>query len=311
MYRVTTFIFTLILSSIFVPRVSAAPNVVATILPLHALVVGVTEGVSRPKLLIKGGHSPHSYSLRPSDAKALEDANLILWVGPELESFLVTPLNSLASTAAKLELLKQKELVRLPQRTGGVWDSFESLDHAGADHAASSNPHLWLDPQNAVNITRLLASKLTELDPKNGRTYKANAQRLEERLQRLDQKIDQQLDPVRELPYLVFHDAYHYYEQRYALQPLGAISISPERRPGAKRISEIRKMVQESKARCVFAEPQFKPQMVETLISGTSVAVGILDPIGADLTPGVDSYFTLLEKMTENLKKCLMGSTRN
>lgn len=291
---------------------SAAPKVVATIQPLHALAAGVMGEIATPTLLIKGGHSPHNYSLRPSEAKALADANLIIWIGPELESFLVKPLANLAYGTRQLALLQQPELTRLPQRAGGTWnvndhhaDETEHEREKSKDLAGSYNPHLWLDPQNAIHIIRLLADVLTELDPTNSTAYHNNALILQKRLQELDQELDQSLSSINDLPYLVFHDAYPYFEQRYNLNPLGAISVSPERRTGAKRIAEIREKIKTSEARCVFAEPQFKPQLIETLISGTSAKSGILDPLGADLTAGPESYFTLLRQMANSLQQCL------
>ena len=316
MHRLHTLFFSLILLIATCEITVAAPQVVVTIKPLHALASGVMGEIATPKLLITGGHSPHSYSLRPSDAKALADADLILWIGPELESFLARPLANLAQEAKQLVLLQHPELIRLPQRAGGTWnnnnheeDHDTTKEAEGTEpQAGSYNPHLWLDPQNAIKICHLLAETLSELDPANSPVYRQNALILQGRLVGLDQEIAQRLQPIHTLPYLVFHDAYPYFEQRYNLNPLGAISVSPEHRTGAKRISLIREEIETSGARCVFAEPQFKPQLVETLIAGTSAKSGILDPLGANLDSGVESYFALLRNMSVNLLQCLQKS---
>jgi len=302
----------LIQSLLFSSQALAEPKVVTTIQPLYALVTGVMGEIADPLLLIKSGHSPHNYSLRPSEAKALAEADLIVWVGPELESFLVKPLASLAPETRQLALLQQSELIRLPQRSGGTWSEhdlhLDANDH-GDGHseteAGSYNPHLWLDPQNAIQIVRLLAEALAELDSSNSAIYHHNAIIMQQRLEKLDQELAQSLEAISNLPYLVFHDAYPYFEKRYNLQPIGSIAVSPERQTGAKRIAAVRKEIKVSGASCVFAEPQFKPQLIETLISGTSAKSGILDPLGADLAADSDSYFILLQQMAESLQKCL------
>lgn len=286
----------------------SAPSVVTTILPLHALTAGVMGNVAAPTLLIKGGNSPHSYSLRPSDAKALSNADLIIWVGTELESFLAKPLVNLSQKSRIITLIQQQELIRLPQRVSGVWEHHDEHGQEISETGHSEkhyNPHLWLDPQNAIRIVRLVTEALIALDQTNRTVYQSNALDLEKRLLKLDQELDHQLQHVKDLPYLVFHDAYPYFEHRYNMHPLGAISINPERRTGAKRIAEIRNQIKASNALCVFSEPQFKPQLVQALISGTTANAGILDPLGADLSPGQESYFVLLRRMGENLSECL------
>lgn len=293
----------------------AATDVVVTIKPIHALISGVMKDIGKPTLLIKGGQSPHSYSLRPSDARALADAELVVWIGPELESFLVQPLHSLAPSAQKVELLRKPELIRLPQRRGGNWtdghDHSEHPDHH--DHAdtvdteirRSNNPHLWLDPHNAIDIVTLTTESLSELDPNNAATYRTNAHHLIQRLTALDRELAAQLKPLQSRPYLVFHDAYPYLEARYRLNPVGAISINPDRRTGAKRVAEIRATIESSGALCLFSEPQFRPQLVNALLDGTDARGGELDPLGADLPAGADSYFELMRALATALEGCL------
>ena len=277
------------------------PRVVVSIKPIHSLVSGLMEGVAEPTLLIKGSGSPHGYVLRPSEARALADADLVIWVGHALETFMEKPLKTLSSKAASLELLDALEDDLLTFRSGDEWDEH---DHAG-DHYGHGktdvNPHVWLNPKLAIKIVASTTQALSDLDPANRNRYTANASCLTQKLEELDKNLADKLAPVKERPYIVFHDAYQYFEDAYQLNSAGSLTVSPERKPGAKKIYEIRKRIQESGAVCVFSEPQFEPRLIATLIEGTNVRTGILDPLGADLPEGTDSYFVLLNNLADNL----------
>lgn len=294
---------------------AAQPVVVASIKPVHALVAGVMQGVGEPRLLIPGGASPHEYSLRPSDTRALGTAQVVFWIGPDLESVLVKPLAN-AKTARSVALIDAPGLTILPLRAGGAWEAHEhGADHAGhADHAddhdsaASRDAHVWLDPINAIAMVRRMVVVLSEMDPAHQTEYARNGAVLIERLDRLDRQLASDLAPVREQPYLVFHDAYHYFERRYDLNAVGSVVLDPEQRPGAKRVAEIQARVREHQVRCVFSEPQFQPALVETVIAGGNARRGVLDPLGADLPAGPDAYFQLLRGLSEALRGCLAGA---
>lgn len=277
-----------------------APPVVASILPLHSLVAGVMVGAGEPQLLVEGGRSPHNFSLRPSAARALVHAELVVWVGPEMESFLVQPLSEHRD--------RDLQLLDLP-----------GLEVLGRDHGAHEghhpgagerDPHIWLDPRNAIVITAALVQALAELDPQRGDLYRANGVQQRQRLEALDRKLAQRLAPLAGRPYLVFHDAYRYLEARYGLNSLGAVVAGPERRPGARRVQELRAEIQASGARCVFSEPQFQSSLVAVLAEGSRARGAVLDPIGADLTPGPDAYFQLMRRLAEGLAGCL-GENRH
>jgi len=291
------------------PSPAAAPRVVATIKPIHSLVAGVMAGVARPALLIEGASSPHAYHLRPSDARALADAELVVRVGVAFETFLDRPLANLAGQARVLSLDQLPDMVLLPARQGGVWEPKERESgrvEVGHDHAhAEFNLHLWLDPHNARVVVRHLVAVLSELDPAAGAVYRRNGAALERRLADLDARLGRQLTPLRGVPYLVFHDAYPYLENRYGLRPLGTITVSADRPPGARRLAEIQARMAATGARCVFREPQFEPKLAALLVAGTSARLGILDPLGADLPPGPDAYFELMERLADNLQRCL------
>ena len=285
------------------------PQVVVSIKPVHALVAEIMQGVAEPQLLIEGGGSPHGYALRPSEARALAEADLIIWVGEALESFLVKPLATLGSKARHLELGDELKERLLPLRAGGRWEAHE--EHGEGHHHEHEhdqgdwNPHLWLDPLLAQQVVSVTAAALADLDPRHRQHYLHNAEQLSRRLTELHNKLQSRLAPVREVPYLVFHDAYQYFEAAFSLNPIGSITVNPERRPGAKRIWQMREKIKSSGAVCVFREPQFEPRLVATVVEGTGARTGVLDPLGAALPTGPESYFLLLRNLADNLVACL------
>jgi len=201
----------------------------------------------------------------------------------------------------------------LEVRSGGLWEVRH--DH-GKGHDAHEreaerfDPHLWLSPANAAVVVRSLAAVLSELDPANAERYRANSSALQARIRQLDRTLTARLEPVRDLPYLVFHDAYHYFEHHYDLNAVGAVTLSPEQAPGARRLHNLRSRIEASGARCLFREPQFEPRLVETLVEGTETESAVLDPLGADLAPGPDAWFQLLEGLADTLVGCLSGPAR-
>jgi zinc transport system substrate-binding protein len=284
---------------------NAGPRVVVTVKPLHSLVAGVMAGVGDPDLIIRGAGSPHTYSLKPSEARLLERAQVIFWVGESLELFMEKPLAVLGSKARVVEVMRAPGITLLPGRRGGAWDEHdarETPDHADATH----DGHLWLDPANARVIARNAAEVLGQTDPENRGRYAANADALVARIDALDAGLKVALAPVRDIPFVVFHDAYQYFEKSYALRAVGSITVSAERKPGAGRVKEIRETIRSLGARCVFSEPQFSPAVIGTLLEGTNTGTGTLDPLGAGLPAGPDSYFTLMRSLGSALAECLL-----
>lgn len=314
MVRLPSWLSLLALLVLTSPAAAAPPpEVVVTVRPLHALVSGVMAGVGQPHLLVPGAASPHAFALRPSDAKALRQAALIVWAGPSLETFLEKPLRALGGDARQLMLQEAAGINTLPVRQGGVWDHGHDHQH-GHDHnhdhgheEGAIDGHLWLDPRNAIAVTRLVAAELVALDPARAATYQANADRQVAVIAALDREIEAALAPVRERPFIVFHDAYHYLEDRYRLNAAGAITVSPDQRPGAARLSALRQAIRDTGALCVFAEPQFEPTLVRTLVEGTGARTGMLDPEGANLPDGPDFYPALMRFNAKSLVDCLSG----
>jgi len=277
----------------------AAPSVLATIKPVHALVAGVMGGVGSPDLLIGGALSEHSYALKPSDARKIERAAAIFEIGPDLETYLIDPLATLGGHGVVVALERAPGVHLLAARRGGIWGEADSDDHGPTD------PHLWLDPMNAVAMTRAIARTLCQIDPAHAPAYRANAARQIAMLSALDAELSARLAPLHGRPYLVFHDAYHYFETRYGLTPAGAVTAAPDRPVGPRRVEALRDAVEQGQVACLFREPQFPPKLIETLDEGTKVRVGVLDPLGADLAPGPALYPALLRSLARSLVLCL------
>ena len=258
-----------------------APAVVVSVKPLHAITAAVTAGIATPRLLVKGSASPHDYAMRPSDAAALNEADLIVWLGEIFETFLAKPLDALAGDA---------EVVTL-------------MSLAGPD----GDPHIWLDPAQARKIAERVAAALSRIDPHNRGRYMANVADFSARLDLLDAELRATLTPVAALPYLVYHDAYGYFERRYGLAKAGTVTVSPQKKPSAKRIVALRERIRASGARCLFGEPQFASPLLDTLIEGGDARIGVLDPLGAAIPPGPEAYFTLMWNLADGLRGCLLA----
>ena len=281
-----------------------------------------------------GGNSPHTYSMKPTDAAALEQAQVIFWVGHELEAFLEKPLEALGSKARAVSLIDSEGIKTMPPREGNGFDAHEehgAEEEAGHDHEKKAeeghdhdhenekkaeachdhdhdeevDAHVWLDPNNAKAMLSAIANTLSEVDAANAATYKANAEKTAAKLDALATEIEASIAPAKGKGFIVFHDAYHYFEKRFGVSASGAISIHPENPPGAKGIAEIRQRIADGKVACVFAEPQFDNKLVNVILEGSSVKAATLDPIGATLEPGPALYETLLRDLSQSLVQCL------
>ena len=285
-------------------------NVVASVKPVHSLVSGVMDGVGKPDLIVQGSASPHTYSLRPSQARQLEDADLVFWMGHELESFLEQPLEAIATKAHVVELIDSSKLKKIKMREGGMFDAHAHDDHdeheGHDDHGHGEfDVHVWLDPENAKVLVNEIKLALIELDPVNASKYEANSNKMNTKLDQLMDEVSNKLESEQGKGYVVFHDAYQYFEQRFGMSAVGSITVSPEVVPGANRIRELKEKINELNAHCVFSEPQFEPKLVSTVIEGTQANTGVLDPLGASIKDGPELYFTLIRNMADSLHECL------
>jgi len=315
---------TLIATAIFSSSLACASEglgVVTSIKPIHSLVSAVMDGIGTPSLIIEGAGSPHTYALKPSQAKALQDADLVFWVGPAIESFLEKPIKEVASSARIVTLSDAHGLIKIEFREGGNFDSHDDHakhddhddhakhddhdDHAKHDDHGQFDMHVWLDPENAKMMINAIEEALIEADPRNARTYQGNAANVKRDLDKLITEVDAEMSPVKGTPYVVFHDAYQYFEDRFGMKSVGSITVSPETLPGAKRVKELREKIKSLNATCVFSEPQFEPKLIATVIESTSASIGVLDPLGVSIKAGPEMYFTLIRNMSKSLKNCL------
>ncbi|MGK9054045.1 zinc ABC transporter substrate-binding protein ZnuA [Neorhizobium petrolearium] len=315
----------------------AAPDVVVSIKPIHSLVASIMQGVGEPKLIVAGAASPHTFSLKPSNAATIESADIVFWVGPGMEAFLEKPLEALGSRATVVELEDAPGLEKLPFREGGAFEAHdhghegeaahehgghdeehaegEGHEHEGHEHEGHEHEHgafdthLWLDPMNAKAIAAEIEKTLVSADPANAAAYQANAAALMQKIDALDTELKATVEPVKDKPFIVFHDAYQYFEKRYGVSVAGSVTVSPETMPGADRISQIHRKVTELGATCVFAEPQFEPKLVAVVTEGTPARSGTLDPEAATLKEGPDLYFELMRGLASSMKDCLSQGT--
>lgn len=303
---------------------TAAPDVVVSIKPIHSLVAAIMRGVGEPQLIVEGAASPHTYNLRPSNARKLEKADVVFWVGPGLEAFLEKPLEALASKATVVELEDTKGLEKLPFREGGPFEAHDHGEEGHEDHAdgeaahdhghdhgdhdhghGAYDTHLWLDPANAKAMAQTIETALIAADAGNAATYQANTKKLIDDLDALDTELTETVKPIKDKPFIVFHDAYQYFEHRYGVKTAGSITVSPETLPGADRVKQMQEKVRQLGATCVFAEPQFEPKLISVITEGTAAKSATLDPEAATLEPGPDLYFKLMRGIAGSLKDCL------
>jgi zinc transport system substrate-binding protein len=283
-------------------------NVVVTIKPIHSLVARLMEGVGTPTLLIKGAGSPHTFALKPSDVRAINSADVFIRVSDTLEPFTRAIVKSLPSSVEVVTLAQAPGVTLLDRRGGGTFDAHSHAEvgkHDADDADGGKDGHIWLDPDNAKAIVAYLAGVLSRRDPAQAAKIQANAARLNTDLDALAASIGAETASLKGKPFVVFHDAYQYFERRFGLDAVGSITPSPELQPSAKRLTELRRKIAVLGAVCVFAEPSFQPNLVVAVTEGSHSRSGTLDPEGSMLTPGSELYFELMRNLASGFKTCL------
>ena len=296
-------VLSLLCASTLATTSQAAPKVVTTIVPLHSLVSSVMAGVGTPELLMQGQNSEHNASFTPQQIADMAHADLVFMIGNNLE----TKLGEISGTetVAGKAFIKMNEIQGLNVhaiREGGTW---EPDGDEPPSTGVSADPHMWLDPENAKLMVKTIATSLDKADPTNANIYDANAKKTLEDLDQLEVDLKTQLAPLAHKPFIVFHDAYQYFEHRFGVTAVGSISNFSATPPSAQRLEEIHNKINSSNATCVFREPQFTDAAVQTVIEGTKAKSSTLDPIGADLKPGPNAYGELLRSIAKNLTDCL------
>ncbi|ART79995.1 zinc ABC transporter substrate-binding protein ZnuA [Oceanisphaera avium] len=297
-------VFTLCLCLVLSSQARAV-EVLTSIKPLQLIASAITEGTATPKLLLPPGSSPHDYALRPSDVRKIKNADLVIWVGPELEVFLAPLLASQEKSVALLSQLPAIEHAHHHDKHSLVIEDTEQDSHH--HHHGSQDPHIWLDPHQAEAIAALIAKKLSQIDPQNYDRYQTNLAVFQAKLAKVDAKLAAQLAPLQGIGYFVFHDAYGHWERHYQLSSLGHFTVNPARAPGAKTVTRIHHALKQSKAVCVFAEPQFKPAVVSAVLRNTQARSGVLDPLATDISPSAEGYFRFMEQLAAAMTKCLLN----
>ncbi len=302
---------------------NASAAVVASIRPLAFIASAITEGVITTQVLLPDGASPHNYALRPSDIQRLYDADLVIWVGPEMEGFLVRPL--VRVPAHKQIVLSELPAIRpllIKNEKSHSHAINASEDHENGDHTAYHGKnhekkaeeehfhgewdmHIWLSVSIAKQIAGAIHQKLSELLPENREKLDANLRQFNNNLVNTEKNIASMLKSVQRKGYFVFHDAWGYFEKHFGLSSLGYFTVNPEIQPSAQRLYQLRTKLIKEKAVCVFAEPQFRPAVIDTVIRGTGVRSGVLDPLGIDIMLNKDSYMNFLSQLSNQYLSCL------
>ena len=320
----------------FFTPANAELKVVTSIKPIHSLASYLMDGIGKPELIVDGYASPHGFSMKPSHAKMLQNADLIFWVGEDLENFLEKPLKSIAKKAEKIELIEIKGLNVLKFRERNIFDEHDHDDHNHDDHGKKEDdhddhdhddhgkkeehddhddhdeheghahgefdPHIWLDTMNAKAMLNEMAEHLIENDPKNEAKYKSNLDKALKDIDKLTIEVMTELN--NSVSSIVFHDAYQYFEERFNVKVLGAFTVNTDVMPGAEQLAEIREIIEHDKVACVFSEPQFNPDIINAVAKDMKIKTGVLDPLGATLDAGKDLYFNLIRNMSASFKGC-------
>lgn len=281
------------------------PNVVASIRPIHSLAAGVMGDVGTPALIVGGYGSPHVYQMRPSEARALARADVVLWVGESLETFMAGPIRNLSADARVVTLLEAGGLDLHPARSSNLWDS--GHDHEDEHDDAAPDPHIWLEPGNAKAMVSAIARALAEVDPARSAVYAANGAATLARIDALTAGIQAQLAGAGSVPFVAMHDSMHYFESAFGVHAVGAITLDPDRQPGAGSVRALRQRMRAAGVVCYVTEPQFTSALVETLGSDGVLKRATFDPIGAELAVAADSYFAMMQANADNLARCLTG----
>lgn len=277
------------------------PKVLTTIKPLQLISQGITDGVSDTEVLLPAGASPHSHSMRPSDARKLHSADVIFWIGPDMESFLPRVLPN----SEKVKTLAMMDIKDIKLRKSGT-DEVHSHDHHHHDHDHGEfDPHIWLSTDNGRAMAQAIAETLSDMDKENAKRYRVNLEKMLAELDKTDQRNKKQLTGLNKKPFFVFHDAYGYLEDQYDLNVAGHFTLSPEQQPGARHLSTLRKTLKDSGKTCIFREPQFHPAYIDRITEGLPVKVGLLDPLGGNIEVKSDGFPKFINSLVDNIQDCL------
>ena len=305
--------------------VSTDIKVVTTIKPLHSLISRIMETRGEPQLIIEGTNNPHTFVFKPSHAKMIEEADIVFWIGEDLEAFMEKPLNSLAKDTKKIAFMDSESIEKIEFREKNIFDDHDGHEdehegHEDDDHGHKDDdhdddhkdahahahgefdPHIWLDPENAKEMVKIIRDELIKIDPEGQRQYSVNTAGATLELDNLINSIEKELS--KDISYIVFHDAYQYFENRFGVIPAGALTLNPDVLPGAKQIADIQDVINDKGIKCIFSEPQYNPKIIETLGNDMNVSTGVMDPLGAFIDAGPTMYVELINGIANSIKEC-------
>ena len=290
-------------------------KVVTTIKPLHSLISRIMESRGEPQLIIEGTNNPHTFVFKPSHAEMLEEADIVFWIGEDLEAFMEKPLDSLAKNAKKIAFMESDSIEKLKFREKNIFDDHDDHDdhdghedeHEGHDDHddhkhGEFDAHIWLDPENAKEMVKIIRDELIKIDPEGQRQYSVNTAGATLELDNLINNVEKELS--KDISYVVFHDAYQYFETRFGVTSAGALTLNPDVLPGAKQIADIQDLIRDKGIKCIFSEPQYNPKIIETLGNDMNISTGVMDPLGAFIEEGPSMYGELINGITNSIKEC-------
>ena len=305
MPRLFSILLALSTSLLVINPAQAEVNVLTSIKPLQLIAAAVQDGVGHPEVLLPPNASPHNYALRPSDVRRVQSADLLYWIGPDMEGFMPRVIKTRTLPSVSIQTLPALKLRHFAE------DS-QSHEEDGAEHDHDHRPgtldaHLWLDPANARVIAAKMAADLSQKDPANAARYQANLAAFNQRLDALDVRLKARLAGISDKPFFVFHEGYDYFESAYGLKHAGVFSVASEVQPGAQHVATMRKRLQEVGKTCVFSDPPLRPRLADTLTAGLPVKLAELDALGGYTPATAQGYEQLLEKLGNDLAGCLEG----
>ena len=297
-------------------------KVVTTIKPLHSLISRIMETRGEPQLIIEGTNNPHTFVFKPSHANMIEEADIVFWIGEDLEAFMEKPLNSLAKNAKKIAFMDSDSIEKLKFREVNIFDDHDDHGHHDDDHDGHEDEHeghddhddhdghnhgefdahIWLDPENAKEMVKIIRDELIKIDPEGQRQYSVNAAGATLELDNLINSVEKELS--KDISYIVFHDAYQYFETRFGVKSAGALTLNPDVLPGAKQIADIQDLINDKGIKCIFSEPQYNPKIIETLGNDMNISTGVMDPLGANIDAGPSMYSELINEIANSIKNC-------
>lgn len=285
----------------------ANANIISSVKPIAFITQAVSDGVTNTDILLPDGASPHTYSLKPSDLAKIKTAELIIWVGEDLETFMPTVLKSIDNNK-QIELMDIPTIKSLLRTSTNNHDQQETHSHnndSDHDHHGEYDEHIWLSPKIAKEIAQAVHDKLITIYPDKKDIIDENLNEFTVKLAETEQNIAKKLINVQNNGYFVFHDAYGYFESQFGLKNLGSFTINPAVQPGVQTVYAIKRELKEHQAVCIFREPQFSPAVIEKIVNGTDVRIGELNPLGTDITLSKNAYSQFLLRLTQQLLDCL------